>query len=785
MNTIPQEMRQYNQWMVGVQNAHGEFKVPAYWNGSHVVKGDPSNPLCHMSFVDACNCAASFGLSIGFALMPTDPFTVIDLDVKNSYNLPTMPNKWTTTEELQRYERIIAAFSSYTEISSGGYGVHIVVKGDIGDGKRRDGVEVYSKGRFMVCTGKSIHTPARPIVAQPEYLQMLVDEIVKSRQDSKIDLVEVEPTETDEAIWQKASTADNSDKFNLLFKGDWRALNYPSQSEADLALMSMFTYYSESNEQCRRLFRYSALGKREKAIKNNRYLDFTLSLCRARQQREKVQFDEIANQAKNYIESLNAARETTEQIQRVQQEPVSIETTNNNVVIHDGSKNTKVIDWPPGLTGEIARFIYSSSMRPIKEVAVVTALGFLSGVCGKAWYIPQSGLNGYYILIAPSGIGKEAMNTGISIITSQLSQQIPASGSFVCMDKFASGPALRKHFAKNQSFVNLHGEIGKMIKRMATDPAGGPMATFRADLTDIYQKSGPSSRVSGVAYSNGEQNTQTTVGVAFSLMGETTPGQFFESLTKDMMEDGFLSRFHIIMYDGDRPPLNKNPIVEMSPNLFESVAVLVTQALTLNSRYQNMFVPFDEQAEQVSDDFNDLCDVNINKTKDEAIRQAWNRAHLKMIRLAALLAVADNCLSPVVRLNHVLWAKQFVEHGLNLMLTQWKNGAIGVDDETRNLSMCHLLNTYLKDLYRPVKRMDLRNLGIITKSDLVTLSRGQACFYKHRLGHMAGLNNTINDFVSMGMLVPVNDQKKHELKFSGQGWYIMEDLESFMKEAEQ
>ncbi|WP_230685815.1 hypothetical protein, partial [Streptococcus pneumoniae] len=48
------------------------------------------------------------------------------------------------------------------------------------------------------------------------------------------------------------------------------------------------------------MFRATELGKREKAIKNNRYLDFTLSVIRGRQERE----DEAQEHGKQLAEQL-------------------------------------------------------------------------------------------------------------------------------------------------------------------------------------------------------------------------------------------------------------------------------------------------------------------------------------------------------------------------------------------------------------------------------------------------------------------------------------------------
>ena len=76
-------------------------------------------------------------------LHPSDPFTCIDLDVKET----------TSQEQHQRHDDIVAMFDSYTERSRGGQGRHVWITAKIGKGARRDCVEVYSQERFIICTG--------------------------------------------------------------------------------------------------------------------------------------------------------------------------------------------------------------------------------------------------------------------------------------------------------------------------------------------------------------------------------------------------------------------------------------------------------------------------------------------------------------------------------------------------------------------------------------------------------------------------------------------------------
>lgn len=775
---IPEEMRSLDQWCIASPD-----KVPYIIRGNELIKARV-NKGPWLSFEKAVSVAELYGTGIGFVLTSNDPFVCIDLDIKDAESINISDrSKLTRIEDLNRYERIVTAFNSYSELSASGKGVHIWTKGYSGAGCRRDGVEVYSQDRFIICTGKyvdsikyEIHSnvvKAYPLITLPkriedraDLLKMLVAEMGGASQSDDI-LVEVPEERSDDEIVEMACLADNGEKFTALCNGEWEQYGYPSQSEADLSLMAMLAFYSPSNEQCRRIFRMTKLGKRDKAIKNDRYLNYTLRAIRSKQSLD------------NAI-SIDLEIKASKLLAEVRKENAGVRVENQ--VSFDINAD---IDFPPGVAGELARFIYMSSVRPVKEVAIVAAIGFLAGVCGKAFHIPQSGLNMYIILIARSAIGKEAMHSGISFLLNKLRSAIPRVSEFVTFNDFASGPSLQKACAVNQSFVSVAGEWGRKLKRLAMEDGGdGPMQQLRTVMTNLYQKSGPASIVGGISYSSKDQNVDSVSGVAYSMIGETTPGTFYESLTESMMEDGFLSRFVVVEYSGERPAANKHPVLVPSEDLTNQLCYIVEHSLNLLSRGQYVQVAYDDYVRSALDAYDRECDIRINSSDDEGWRQMWNRAHLKVCRLAALIAVADNPANPVVSKHHLDWALTVINKNIAILSNKMETGDIGSNDLTRERKMVHIINEYLLLTEPSLKAYQvdpvLRDNAIIPRKYLQVRAQRYSCFYKTRNGSNQSFELTLRYMIDNGFIVEM-DKKEMIVKYGSHGkCYKVVDLPKYL-----
>lgn len=260
---IPAELRVRNQWALA-----GTDKRPLTTAGRAASSIDPST---WTSFDEACSSAQSKGLLIGYMLHSSDPFTCIDLDVKDT----------TPEEQIELHKRILDTFDSYTECSRSGRGSHVWIKGKIGKGRRRDGVEVYSQERFIICTGDVRNE--RPIEERQADLDVLVSQM-PARSGAEI-LLDGDMTPNMALV---ARAVEDPGEMGRLFRGDWEGRSYPSQSEADLALVTLLLPECESPEEAWATFQLSKLGGREKAKRRN-YAERTLSEAARRIAKTKAQ----------------------------------------------------------------------------------------------------------------------------------------------------------------------------------------------------------------------------------------------------------------------------------------------------------------------------------------------------------------------------------------------------------------------------------------------------------------------------------------------------------------
>lgn len=724
LENIPAELRVLPQWVCA-----GPDKNPI--NPRTGQQASVSDPNTWATFNEA---KAAGYKHVGFVLTKDDPYCIIDLDEPQN------------ADQADRHQRIYNAFNSYAELSQSGKGVHIVVKGHIPSGVRRDKVELYYELRYMIFTGNVLRNA--PITDHQPLLEQMHHEIQST---VVAELQELAPTMTDEAIFEMASGAANGDKFNRLCAGD--LTGYPSQSEADFALLTILCFYSKSDSQVRRLFRYSALGTRDKAIRNDDYIDRCLVKIRGRQTVPMVDLSGLINQPQLPLEFKDEPLGCPPP-----PPPISVNTP---AVLPPPPPPAPSILYPPGLIGEMAEYIYSSAIRPVHEVALAAAIGLGAGMVGRYFNISSTGLNQYIILLAETGTGKEAIHGGIDALLASIRAQVPTVDEFVGPGTFASGQALTRVLDKNPCFVSVLGEVGLTLQQICDKNAAAHQIQLRKVLLDVFAKSGHNKWLRPSAYSDTEKNTGLVRAPNVTIIGESTPTRFYGALDSDHISEGLVPRFFTIEYTGPRPPKNPRAFHPPSPGLVVKLQQLAQTVITMRANDSCCPVQVDQHADTLLEIFNVKADDMINGAGDDDVtKQLWNRAHIKALKLAGLVAVGVHPNQPIVTREIAQWAIDLVSRDIANMTAKFAGGSIGTGDHTQEADIrkaCERYPAFTQDQLRqykvPVVLLD--KPGLIPHCYLKRYLMQRASFRNDKRGAVTAIKIAVDDMVKAGTLAVI------------------------------
>lgn len=702
---LPAELVSLKQWCLWRYEDVGAAKptkVPYSINGKPANVNDPSS---WASFQECFNIFSLGNYSgIGFVFTSDDNYTFIDLDDAEGDDAV-----------LQRQLKVYHEFDSYSEVSPSGKGLHIIVKGTVPAGRRRSKIEVYSSQRYATMTG-NVYNNKTVINERQELLTRLWEQMGSGPVAQSLYRGDDKETYDDATIIKRASEAVNGDKFLKLLKGEWQDL-YSSQSEADFAFIDMLAFYTQNRTQIIRLFRSSVLGSRDKAKRN----DYVSSMITRSFDRmlPPLDFDGL----KNAVE-LKLSGSVAQRLEPSAHNGLVAGSSPATSTNKDGSPSGKALDFdssitgsnpvpsanlPPGLLGEIASFIYQAAPRPVPEVALAAAIGLLSGITGRAYNISGTGLNQYVLLLAMTGAGKEAAASGINKLMNTIKMQVPTSSGFIGPSEISSGSALFKYLGNtSQSFISLLGEFGLRLQQMSSPNANGSEVSLRRMFLDLYNKSGYSEILHASVYSDKANNTSAVPSPSFSILGESTPERFYGALNEDMISEGLLPRFLLIEYKGNRPALNEtHTSVIPSFSLVEKLAALAAQCETINHSNPRRVINVQStpEASKLLYDFDKYSDNRINSSNKEVIRQLWNRAHIKVLKLSALIAVGENMIEPTITAEHMQWAANLVQSDIASITEKFDAGEIGAN--TNEVRQAQDIVRMIKDyVYSPYDKIE-------------------------------------------------------------------------------
>jgi hypothetical protein len=376
------------------------------------------------------------------------------------------------------------------------------------------------------------------------------------------------------------------------------------------------------------------------------------------------------------IESENKENEAENNAKKITDDDIE------NHVKQDG-RNKRNIPWPPGRMGELATAALDYQRYQYPELAVVSAVGLIAGICGRKFDVshPATGLNVYLTVLGPTGIGKGSVEKFINQVLfnqSGLGKVI----SFVGHNDFTSGTMLLKSLENAKCQVSITDEAGQSLSSKSGDPQ-----KKTATLLDLYSKSGSNELSMNQAQRDREFTTQKLKGVSFSWINISTPEVFKREFhSQGAVANGLAPRMSIYSIDEIVLVANRKPHLTLSSDLTDRLGYLITECSKIQSVDDFKAWQLELHKDIGGDPMNDSDDAYaateaavLEKHYRECMRDLrgddvnkadmHNRAYLKVLKFAGIATALNKTKSDsnplIIGRAEWEWGKAMVEYEMD------------------------------------------------------------------------------------------------------------------------
>jgi hypothetical protein len=174
-----------------------------------------------------------------------------------------------------------------------------------------------------------------------------------------------------------------------------------------------------------------------------------------------------------------------------------------------------------------------------------------------------------------------------------------------------------------------------------------------------------------------------------------------------MIRSGLLPRFLIFETDAPRPRLNRNRVTEPGEGLVEAIARLAIQAMSLADLKSVRRVPLAPEAATMFDDYEGWTGEQVNGAGNEATRHLWSRAHLKALKLAALVAVGRDPMNPRLEYAEAKWAADLVHDQTWALVRKFESGDVGeatANEAKQQSEVCRVMREFAEAPFDKVSK---------------------------------------------------------------------------------
>lgn len=298
-----------------------------------------------------------------------------------------------------------------------------------------------------------------------------------------------------------------------------------------------------------------------------------------------------------------------------------------------------------GVMADLTNAIKSSSFKIQPTLASAGALsGMASGVPRN--YCIQGGtrIGLYTLLLSPTGSGKDHIEQSAKEIAQSMDCGIVGGG-------LSSGQGLEDHLIENQNRANLlhMTEAAHVLQCYhASNRNNQPHVTFLFSvLLSLY-----STRGSYVTRSLAGKLATSIEKPAFNFLAASTIEKLGSVVTRENIVEGLLNRMLFVMGDS-KPDSNYSFGNLVFPHSFETAKFALTPT-TQGDIHVGMTTDAEALKRKIGDEYDQMCSDEVNTA-------LFGRSYEKVVKVAATLAVWDCMAAPRINVEHLEYARYFVD----------------------------------------------------------------------------------------------------------------------------
>jgi len=325
-----------------------------------------------------------------------------------------------------------------------------------------------------------------------------------------------------------------------------------------------------------------------------------------------------------------------------------------------------------GLIEAVSEWILETSRAPVPEFATIAAITFLAAFFGRRYVTPtELGLNIYMIGIAGPGFGKDHPRRAIEMLGHS-----SGMAHLIGPNDVTSDSAIEKVVRRRPCFVMPFDEVGVLFQSMGGKNAASWARSIRKSLLELYSKSTAvwtgKEKADEKQDSSGDPVWFPTV----SMLGMSTPTEFYAGITESNFGDGFMARLTIIEAKNQPKRQNGKSLLKTPTLLVERLKKDYLAApskgnLAATASRDSKQKPimhqceWGEGAEQRWKEYEQWqIDYMFDKPEYEGI---VGRTAEQTLKIATVRAIGRNPSKPIVELEDVEYGYAIVQRSIDMI----------------------------------------------------------------------------------------------------------------------